>query len=602
MVKLTSAALLLVGYYLNTVSAQHDHMQMDNPPLPPFNSTGEEPMSYALFPENKGYFYTHVAFMVLAFWILMPIGVMFGIAKSSLHVPTQIIAFLVSLLGYFFGHLYAHSTPHLYKGNSHHKLGWIIFLFLIAQLAVGVVRKIANAVGKSVQYETLHQQEDLNENDHEETIRLVRHSSSSSSIHHGDNHSEGSIETLHHNGGYDQHPKKENEDQQHGQPNHEDEENEEGELLLDDVEDPIEEYQQEKPSLWMRGILATLPYIPKIVKKAFVYTAYNPFTKTICRYYHSIMGRIFVILIFTQTLSGLVVYHGVCREWEVLGCIAHLIKGGIFFFYGMLTFGRYLGAFADKGWAWNRVDGGAKFSFEFIECGLIFTYGITNTWMEHFGNDSSWTHKDFEHASLAFMWWWCGLIGLLVESRSLRRLLERSILNSSSSLQQQTEKQRQTYSFNPFPALTVMITGISMGNHHQETQYGTKVHYLWGLLLALAAVSRICTYLLLFRSSPHSAQPSRPPTELLGAFCLIAGSILFMASNSGTMTWMRRLNIDTMFMLNVCVALTSITLCYVAGLMILKAWSMKREQRKKNARRINHHHHATSDRFIGQDA
>lgn len=519
---------------------------------------------------------------------------MFGIAKSSLHVPTQILAFLVSLLGYFFGHLYAHSTPHLYKGNSHHKLGWIIFLFLIAQLAVGVVRKIANAVGKSVRYETLHNQDDDDES--EETIQLVRHSSSSQ---HGDNHSEGSIETLHHNGGYDQHPKKEGDDQQHLK-NEDDEE--EGELLLDD-EDPIQ-YQEEKPSLWMRGVYAILPYIPKIVKKGFVYTAYNPFTKTICRYYHSIMGRIFVILIFTQTLSGLVVYHGVCREWEVLGCIAHLIKGGIFFFYGMLTFGRYLGAFAEKGWAWNRVDGGSKFSFEFIECGLIFTYGITNTWMEHFGKDSAWTHKDFEHASLAFMWWWCGLIGLLVESRSLRRLLERSILNTP--LRVNRHESRQSYSFNPFPALTVMITGISMGNHHQDTQYGTKVHYLWGLLLALAALSRICTYVLLFRNTPTSLQPSRPPTELLGAFCLISGSILFMASNSGTMTWMRRLNIDTMFMLNVCVALTSITLCYVAGLMILKAWSMKREQRKKEARRINNNNEsfntARSDRFIGQNA
>ncbi|KAI9301315.1 hypothetical protein BJ944DRAFT_234026 [Cunninghamella echinulata] len=586
-------------------------MPTEDPPLPPFNSTGEEPMSYALFPENKGYFYTHVAFMILAFWILMPIGIMFGIAKSSFHVPTQILAFLVALLGYFFGHLYAHSTPHLYKGNSHHKLGWIIFLFMIAQLAVGVVRKIANAVGKSqksVHYQVLdHSGDDDND---EETVRLVRRSSSILSQHGGDNHSEGSIETLHHNGGYDQHPKKENDDEHDDiiiqQQHSEQDEEEEGELLLDD-EDPVNLYEEEKPSLWMRGINVMLPYIPKMIKKAFVYTAYNPFTKTVCRYYHSIMGRVFVVLIFTQTLSGLVVYHGVCREWQVLGCIAHLIKGGIFFFYGMLTFGRYLGAFAEKGWAWNYVQGGgAKFSFEFIECGLIFTYGITNTWMEHFGQDSAWTHKDFEHASLAFMWWWCGLIGLLVESRSVRRLLEKSILTLNTDKEAEKKMTKPTHSFNPFPALTVMITGISMGNHHQETQYGTQVHYLWGLLLALAALCRILTYVFLFRNTPTSIQPSRPPTELLGAFCLIAGSILFMASNAGTMTWMRRLNVDTMFMLNVCVALTSITLCYVAGLMILKGWAWNREQRKKEARRQNNgpfnNTMRRTDRFIGQDA
>jgi hypothetical protein len=93
----------------------------------------------------------------------------------------------------------------------------------------------------------------------------------------------------------------------------------------------------------------------------------------------------------------------VTRGWEVLGCVAHLVKGGIFFIYGIMTFARYLGVFADRGWAWNRVDNGSKFSFEMIECVLIFTYGITNTWLEHLGESEAWTHKDFEHASLAFM-------------------------------------------------------------------------------------------------------------------------------------------------------------------------------------------------------
>ncbi|KAI8332060.1 hypothetical protein BC941DRAFT_437387 [Chlamydoabsidia padenii] len=611
MIKLAVSTLVLL-IYVNYASAQH-HMPTEDAPLPPFNSTGEEPMSYALLPEGKGYFYTHVVFMVLSFWILMPIGVMFGIARSPFHVPVQIIAFLMALLGYFFGHLYAHSTPHLYAGNSHHKLGWIIFLFLLAQIAVGVVRKIANAVGKTQEpngtYESLT----------EENIRLVRPSSSFSQQH-GDSHSEGSMETLHYNNGHYHHAhltspgtaisKVEND---HGD-DEDDEINrlsleEEADDLLDDplMMSMLSNQADKRPSIWIRGINAMLPYIPQIIKTAFVKTAYNPFTKTVCRYFHSIMGRVFILLIFTQTLSGLVVYHGVCRSWAVLGCIAHLIKGGIFFFYGILTFGRYLGAFAERGWAWNRVDGASKFSFEFIECSLIFIYGITNTWMEHFGNDSAWTHKDFEHASLAFMWWWCGLVGLLVESRSLRRLLERSIMNTPLDVPR--HETRQTYSLNPFPALTIMLTGISMGNHHQETQYSTNVHYMWGLLLALAAICRLGTYITFFRNTPNSIKPSRPPTELIGAFCLIAGSILFMASNSGTMTWMRRLEVDTMFMMNVCVALTSLTLTYVAALMILKAWAMKREQRKKvisagslHFRQQQKHQHPLQDQFVGQES
>ncbi|CAO3594551.1 unnamed protein product [Absidia cylindrospora] len=599
MIKLLLALFLLI--YAQHAIAQHHHMPTEDPPLPAFNSTGEEPMSYALLSENKGYFYTHVAFMVVAFWILMPMGVMFGIARSSLHVPTQIVAFLVALGGFFFGHWYAHSTPQLYAGNSHHKLGWIIFLFLVAQMTVGVVRKIANAVGKTQQLQ--QQGRGAYESLTEANVRQV-HRSYQQQQHqlqrHCDSHSEGSMETLHHNNSNhsdEDTPATAKVETDHGDGDNPtvtrnnrlsmdgDEDGIDVDLLQED--DPMtmmmmmnmDGQHEKRPSLWTRAIHAVLPWIPRIIKTAFVRTAYNQFTKTICRYFHSVLGRVFIILIFTQTISGLVVYHGVCRAWTIFGCVAHLIKGGIFFFYGILTFGRYLGAYAERGWAWNRVDGGSKFSFEFIECSLIFTYGITNTWMEHFGKEDTWDHKDFEHASLAFMWWWCGLVGLLVESRSLRRLLERSFMNTSLNIPR--HEPRQTYSLNPFPALTIMLTGISMGNHHQETKYSSNVHYMWGLLLGLAALCRLGTYCMMFRSTPSSIKPSRPPTELLGAFCLIAGAILFMASNSGTMTWMRRLEVDSMFMMNVCVALTSLTLTYVAGMMILKAWAMKREQRKR---------------------
>ncbi|KAI7904745.1 uncharacterized protein BX663DRAFT_484840 [Cokeromyces recurvatus] len=99
-----------------------------------------------------------------------------------------------------------------------------------------------------------------------------------------------------------------------------------------------------------------------------------------------------------------------------------------------------------------------------------------------------------------------------------------------------------------------------------------------------AACCRFVTYLFLYRNAPTDAQPSRPPSELLGAFLLIAGSILFMASNSGTLLWLRRNNVDSMFLMNVCVALTAITLCYVAALQIIKAWAERREAFKQGER------------------
>jgi hypothetical protein len=136
------------------------------------------------------------------------------------------------------------------------------------------------------------------------------------------------------------------------------------------------------------------------------------------------------------------------------------------------------------------------------------------------------------------------------------------------------------------------MTGISMGNHHQDTQYSSNVHYLWGLLLSVAALCRMFTYISLYKSKPTSREPSRPPTEALGAFALICGSILFMASNSGTMAWMMRNQVDSMFMMNVAVAFSMITLSYVFSLILLKAWSAKREELKKlkkvNARSQRH--------------
>lgn len=95
-----------------------------------------------------------------------------------------------------------------------------------------------------------------------------------------------------------------------------------------------------------------------------------------------------------------------CRGGLINTCAAHFIKGSIFFGYGVLTFARYLGAYADLGWAWNRrPDGKQGASAEMIECFVIFLYGITNTWMERFGAHAGdpYTVKQVQHISIAVM-------------------------------------------------------------------------------------------------------------------------------------------------------------------------------------------------------
>lgn len=80
-----------------------------------------------------------------------------------------------------------------------------------------------------------------------------------------------------------------------------------------------------------------------------------------------------------------------------------MIKGAIFWCYGLVSFARYLGAFAELGWAWNRAPTGDYPSAEFVESLVIFIYGITNTWMERFGAQPGdpFTTKEIQHIGIA---------------------------------------------------------------------------------------------------------------------------------------------------------------------------------------------------------
>jgi len=88
--------------------------------------------------------------------------------------------------------------------------------------------------------------------------------------------------------------------------------------------------------------------------------------------------------------------------WHLIYCYI-LSEGGIFWCYGLLSFARFLGAFADRGWAWNKSPLLTTYSAEFVESLVIFGYGISNTWMERFGVESGdpYTTKQIQHVSIA---------------------------------------------------------------------------------------------------------------------------------------------------------------------------------------------------------
>jgi hypothetical protein len=125
---------------------------------------------------------------------------------------------------------------------------------------------------------------------------------------------------------------------------------------------------------------------------------------------------------------------------------------------------------------------------------------------------------------------------MLIESTKIRDLLNTNMSeiepNPLSDEEREQAQEPATYEFslNPIPALVILLVGIMMSSHTQHTMLSSMVHKQWGQLLLGASLVRGLTYVLVYLRPPKSIYPSRPPTELLAAFGLISGGVIFMAS------------------------------------------------------------------------
>ncbi|KAI0663195.1 hypothetical protein C8Q70DRAFT_931144 [Cubamyces menziesii] len=543
----------------------------------------------------------HALCMSLAFFGALPIGIALRSVKHAWHGVTVILFYTFIVLGLSSSALYRKLTPELYEGNKHGSQG---YFFLACAVALSVL-DVFSQILRLVTY-----------------VRAIRSGEDRFSfktlwnyvILDRDEHLTGA-ETEYTNLVLE-----------------EPEELDDAELKAKDVEDEplhvrrarivepirtdIEMHQQDdhdETAQWANDVhrhRRTVSYPHSAASERTLFGAHSPqrsndslhedepvypwqgkskreVLRFVGRATFAVCERILVFAGFMQVVSGVVVYTGACRGGLINACLAHLIKGGIFWCYGLVTFARFLGSFSELGWAWNRAPRhhGKYPTAEFVESLVIFLYGISNTWMERFGANPGdpYTTKQMQHISIAVMFWFAGLVGMGIESKRIRRWLAAGATSAvpPSSRSQEAVAEPPSYvgSFNPFPALCIGITGAAMSAHFQTYLFQVQIHMVWGYLLSGFAVMRCLTYFFLWLGPPRSILPSRPPTEALASFLLACGGLEFMFSTEElTIAAMRQGHDDVMMFLNVGVAITCLAFCWTLFIVSFKGWLKSRHQ------------------------
>ncbi|THH05011.1 hypothetical protein EW145_g5110 [Phellinidium pouzarii] len=572
-------------------------------PTPPSYGTHdfEDPDVDHKYPSLMG---LHAFFMTIAFFGALPVGIALRSVNHGLHGVSVALFYVFIVLGLASSALYRKLTPNMYQGAKHGMQGYFVILFAAVITAIDAFALLNRAFHyiSAVRHEEIifsvkafwktvvlnkesdmmlgvsknfaHEYAGLVEEPEELDLQELKAAGDLDHVDIGIEHVDASLQSP---------VSDENTT----------------ERWAKDVRTMHQQYRGRR-SAWRRSLASdgtlfsahpsrresqqsdeTLHILPAHVQEAKL-----PLVRRVGRGAFAAAERVLVFLGYMQVLTGIVTYTGVCRDSYVNGCLAHLIKGGIFWCYGLVTFARFLGSFSELGWAWNRVPGLDRApSAEFVESLVIFLYGISNTWMERFGVPAGapFTTKQIQHISIAVMFWFAGLVGMGIESKTIRRWLATpavALASPSSSIATNGSAAPAAYqaSFNPFPALVIGVTGLAMSAHTQVYLFQVQIHALWGQLLAGFALLRCLTYFFVWLSPPVSVLPSRPPTEALASFFLACGGLTFQLSlEELNLAAMRRGQGDVMMFLNFAVAVTCLAFCWVLGVVTLKAWLKTRQ-------------------------
>ncbi|KAL5340572.1 hypothetical protein BJX70DRAFT_101128 [Aspergillus crustosus] len=554
---------LLIGAVCAGLAMAHgDDESMDISASDSQDAHGDGPMSYFAYGQHSGTIVAHIALMVLAWCFVLPAAVLLSVGRSRLALPSQFLFLVLTAIGLLFGIVYDSQTPNLYENNAHHKIGWIVTWVFSAQVVLALIFAYAGR-GEIQQAESAVGSESFNR------VRFLPLATNEHECLYTDRASH---------------------DHESGPSTP----SRASQTEFDGFEKP-EEFHP-KPSglrVWYYN-----SSVHRILSKR-VPGLVSTRALRILNGIYNIIDRIILPFGFIAIATGAITYGGLFHGIEVFNGVAHFIKGGIFFWYGILTLGRFIGAWADLGWAWNKKPPAAVVGWkakvpsgEFVESFVIWLYGVTNVFLEHLsGWGGEWTAADLQHVSISVMFFGGGLVGMLVESRRVREVLNHTLLQSQSPSSDSEYDSHsggdeiwqpptsQKVPLNPMPALVILLLGMMMGSHHQDSMTSSMVHKQWGNLLVGFALSRGMTYFLLFLRPPTSYLPSRPPTEIVAGFCLIAGGLIFMLSARDVILAMEFYSLDAMFTFTVGMGFTAFIMALVVLAIALKAWAVRRERR-----------------------
>lgn len=503
---------------------------------------------------HKSALWFHVLTILGALFVIYPLSLVLNNVKSKWYIPSLTLHLVTIVTSLISLQIFASTAPLLYPGQAYGKMSWILLFATIIHYSVALL----HSASKWISGELFDNEAPDSNNPHQQFIPLEN-----LDLERGESNSSPSHSTL-----IDQ---EESSNANPGSPAYKD--------SLELGDDYYLPKKQSTTQLARDGILAQVFTHPRVQS---ISARFSPIISWIFFFINMPM----LAYLFIYVIVGISVGNCLGQAKHVFNLLAHFIKGGVFVTLGVFTLARYCGVFAKQGLAWNksivfknntnpnsffyRWTPQGMFTMEFYESFLIFFYGSTNIFLEHLASPGgAWDVKDLQHVSIAFMYIGAGLCGLITEKLLSDWRFNQMLLNTNIN-PSAIHAGSPGYSPNPFPVFTIFWTGILMSQHKQSSQISTNVHMQWGYLLAYGSFFRLISYVILMLQPNKNMAPSRPFTELITSFCLIAGGAIFMQSTDQVVQAMEYRGLTEMFTLNVNVGCVALLMSWEMILFIFK--------------------------------